>query len=146
MIGFNFGEIINFWVSGFRDYQDEGRLLLTPIYLLVGCALPIWLTDVEDGNVLTPVQYSAAIAGILSIGVGDTFASIGGSLFGRTRWRGMHFTFSFESIIVFPVRMCSNFMLIFFSLLSDRFPKNCGGNRLLYNCSNNFYCDYICNW
>lgn len=148
MVGFNFGVIIDFWVSGFRDYQDEGRLLLTPVYLLVGCALPIWLTDVEDGNILTPVQYSAAIAGILSIGIGDTFASIGGSLFGRTRWKGRHFyiSTSHQNTLLFQVFVFQLHVNQCFPLSYERFTKDCGGNRLLYNCSNNFCCGYIYNW
>lgn len=86
-LGMRIGETINEYVRGFRDHQDEGRLLMTPIYLLAGCSLPIWLTGLpEQQSDLQPIQFAASLAGVLSIGIGDTFASIGGSYYGRTNW------------------------------------------------------------
>ncbi|CAL8109691.1 unnamed protein product [Orchesella dallaii] len=89
LLGFKIGNTVNESVQIFRDHQDEGKLILTPIYLLVGCALPIWLTGLarESHNNLKTIEYSACMAGILSIGIGDTFASIGGTLYGRTYWK-----------------------------------------------------------
>lgn len=88
MMGIKIGNAINNQVRGFRDHQDSGRLLLTPIYLLVGCALPIWLTDIEENSDFVQVQSAACLSGVISIGIGDTFASIGGTYYGRTYWRG----------------------------------------------------------
>lgn len=74
-------------IQTFIDDKDAGRVALTPIYLLAGCALPLWLhpcaCDLTDsaGFEILPVM-----AGVLSVGIGDTLASVVGSKFGRHKW------------------------------------------------------------
>ncbi|KAK7479988.1 hypothetical protein BaRGS_00028721, partial [Batillaria attramentaria] len=64
----------------FADSQDQGRVLLTHIYLLVGLSLPLWLAhSVHAGDLNN-------YAGVLSLGIGDTFACLFGARYGRTRW------------------------------------------------------------
>lgn len=76
-------------VETFVDEQDSGAVAFTPIYLLAGCALPIWIhpapCDPTDSAGLDLVQL---LAGILSVGFGDMAASVVGSKFGRTKWPG----------------------------------------------------------
>ncbi|XP_021962540.1 dolichol kinase [Folsomia candida] len=93
-LGYRVGAFINSGVSNFRDARDSGPLLLTPIYLLAGCSAPIWLTGIYLGNSSsnndnrTPEELAAAITGILSVGVGDTVASVVGSIYGKLHWPG----------------------------------------------------------
>ena len=61
----------------FLDEKDSGALILTHVYLLVGCCLPLWL------NAKSKLQ---TLSGVLAIGVGDTAASVFGSKFGRTKF------------------------------------------------------------
>lgn len=78
-----FGEVINHSYTVFIDKQDKGRVILTPIYLLVGISLPLWITQHSlEGSSLS------LYAGVLSIGIGDTTASVFGSLFGTHKWPG----------------------------------------------------------
>ncbi|XP_071794986.1 uncharacterized protein [Asterias amurensis] len=71
----------------FLDDQDSGVAILTHIYLLLGMSIPVW---VYTGTVGNSHQGSslALYSGVLSLGVGDTAASIFGSLYGKTKWPG----------------------------------------------------------
>ncbi|EKX50018.1 hypothetical protein GUITHDRAFT_104416 [Guillardia theta CCMP2712] len=66
------------------DERDSGVFIFTHIYLLVGCALPSWLTPYQGPrgrfSILEP------LAGALIVGVGDTAASVYGKLHGRMRF------------------------------------------------------------
>lgn len=80
-------DILEHSVKCFIDEKDAGIVALTPIYLLVGCSMPLWLhpcpCDLTDsaGFELLPLM-----AGVISVGIGDTAASIVGSKFGKIKW------------------------------------------------------------
>lgn len=83
-------------VKCFIDEKDAGFLALTPIYLLIGCSMPIYLhpcpCDLTDsaGFELLPLM-----SGVISVGIGDTAASVfGSSRLGRTKWWSKYAIFS----------------------------------------------------
>uniref|UniRef100_A0A182QHK9 dolichol kinase n=1 Tax=Anopheles farauti TaxID=69004 RepID=A0A182QHK9_9DIPT len=78
---------LNVAVNLFIDEKDSGAIALTPVYLLVGCSLPLWLhpspCDLTNSGGLQMLTLSA---GVLSIGIGDTAASVAGYYFGKHKW------------------------------------------------------------
>ncbi|XP_067666276.1 dolichol kinase-like isoform X2 [Haliotis asinina] len=78
------GQYIDSSFKMFVDDKDEGRVILTHIYLLVGLSLPLWITSIRPINGALLPMYS----GVISLGVGDTAASVGGVLFGQHKWPG----------------------------------------------------------
>ncbi|XP_068230409.1 dolichol kinase isoform X2 [Palaemon carinicauda] len=84
--------IISTAFATFLDEKDGGVLILSHIYLLAGVACPLWLNPctIEDikGTTSLPTSILPLLAGVLSVGIGDTAASIGGTYFGRRKWFG----------------------------------------------------------
>jgi len=62
------------------DYRDNGKLVLTPIYLIFGLSAPIWLDLMRFGSLRL-----SSFAGLSSVGIGDSFASIIGKRIGKNR-------------------------------------------------------------
>jgi len=78
-----------------REDTSKGDLVLTHLYLLLGCAIPVWLDGRLPGSDEVSCKAWAAVrlaSGILLVGVGDAFAAAYGVNFGRTRWPLSHRT------------------------------------------------------
>ncbi|KAG0037037.1 hypothetical protein BGZ82_003249, partial [Podila clonocystis] len=73
------GKEIHLFLVGFLDERDGGPIILSHLYLLMGCAAPVWLAE---HHIL------AGLSGIFALGVGDAMASIVGKRYGRHRWPG----------------------------------------------------------
>lgn len=80
-----FAETLRQAFDSFKDVKDAGQLALTPFCLLIGCALPIWIT-VCPCDCATSSNQLVLLSGILAVGVGDTAASVVGSTIGRNKW------------------------------------------------------------
>ena len=67
----------------FQDKNDQGDLILTNIYLLVGVSLPLWLTpDIETADPLL------LLSGVLSIGNVQLYVNLIFVLYARWRFNG----------------------------------------------------------
>ncbi|KAI3876893.1 hypothetical protein MKW92_016918 [Papaver armeniacum] len=60
------GKHINQFMNAFTDHRDSELLIVSHFSLLLGCALPKWLSTDFNDRLLAP------FAGILSLGIGDT--------------------------------------------------------------------------
>lgn len=67
-------------MNAFTDHRDSDFLIVSHFSLLLGCALPIWISSGFNDRPLAP------FAGILSLGIGDTMASMVGYKYGVLRW------------------------------------------------------------
>ncbi|KAJ3013324.1 hypothetical protein HKX48_005829 [Thoreauomyces humboldtii] len=76
------GGHIQDFLHQFLNQRDCGPVIVSHLYLLVGCALPVWL------NRISQRLFFGGLSGMLTLGIGDTMASICGKRFGRTRWPG----------------------------------------------------------
>lgn len=72
-------------LSVFQDTKDlQGPLNLSYIYLLAGVTIPIVYDYLVNKDTVTIIRYS----GLITLGVGDTFASVIGKKFGTFKWNG----------------------------------------------------------
>jgi dolichol kinase len=78
-----FAQSIHAFMNDFLDARDKGPLITSHLYLLIGCATPVWLNTGHD-------EVVSSLCGILSIGIGDTMASIVGHRYGRHKWHPTH--------------------------------------------------------
>ncbi|KAH7726982.1 Protein Y56A3A.36 [Aphelenchoides avenae] len=74
---------LNQWLLVFLDEQDSLELVLTPILLLLGVFMPVYVFPVDRQTMAAQAWH---FAGVLSVGIGDAFAALIGSRYGRTRW------------------------------------------------------------
>ncbi|XP_046858662.1 dolichol kinase-like [Xenia sp. Carnegie-2017] len=84
-----FGELFHDHLCCLTDDKDSGPLILTHVYLLVGCALPLWMFPMNYHHLYQHGCNVLLYAGVLSIGVGDATASVIGVKFGKTKWKGL---------------------------------------------------------
>ncbi len=116
-----FGQRIDSIFEMFRDEKDKGILTLTHIYLLIGCSLPLWIYPFD--HIKNPL---AIASGIITVGFGDTFASIGGSLLGKHFWKGSRKTYEgtlcaiiaqLISSIIISQYLVDNFSVSFYNII-----------------------------
>uniref|UniRef100_A0A1D1XFZ3 dolichol kinase n=1 Tax=Anthurium amnicola TaxID=1678845 RepID=A0A1D1XFZ3_9ARAE len=74
------GHLVHEFMNAFTDHRDSEVLIVSHFSLLLGCALPKWLSLRFNDRPLAP------FAGILSLGIGDTMASLVGHKYGVLRW------------------------------------------------------------
>ncbi|KAJ8603573.1 hypothetical protein MRB53_042116 [Persea americana] len=83
------------FLAPYIDGRDlKGPVVVSHIFLLIGCAIPFWLgmagiERTDDGPLK---QWNAVsrdlslVAGVVCVGMGDAAASLVGRRFGRTKW------------------------------------------------------------
>ena len=85
-------QVLSRYMLSFTDDRDQGTIVMSHFYLLLGCAIPLWLVprSAVDNSVTSSIL--PASAGILSVGIGDAVAAVIGTFMGRTKWYGTNKT------------------------------------------------------
>eukprot|EP00392_Amoebophrya_sp_AT5.2_P002621 g2626.t1 len=73
-------ELLTVYLSPYIDKRDGGTVILTHMYLLLGCAVPVWYAFFVFGGVFNANSLLIALSGISCTGVGDSCASIVGAM------------------------------------------------------------------
>lgn len=91
------GRAIGRFVAPYVDGRDlRGPVVVSHVFLLIGCAVPLWLSlasfaRTETGawagwEIEDDAREVAMIAGVVCVGMGDAAASLVGRRYGRTKW------------------------------------------------------------
>lgn len=84
-----------YFLTPYVDGRDlKGPVVISHIFLLIGCAIPLWLslgTLTRTGNDNTvgwevPTREISMVSGVICVGLGDAAASLIGRRFGRRKW------------------------------------------------------------
>jgi dolichol kinase len=73
----------------FADSREtkKGSLIVTHIYLLIGCALPPTMSFILfDGGLFTNEFTTIGLSGVVFLGIGDVAAAIFGQRYGKSLW------------------------------------------------------------
>lgn len=73
-----FFEKLNEFMGKCRNDLDSGEMIFSHLYLLLGCGIPFWFN--------TNNLKLSSFAGVISLGIGDSLASIAGKAYGRINW------------------------------------------------------------
>jgi len=76
------------FMKRYMDKRDQGAAVLTHIYLLVGCALPVFFAFFVMRGVFSASSLLIALSGVTVTGLGDAAASLCGTNYGRHPWHG----------------------------------------------------------
>ena len=86
---------LTFFLAPYVDGRDHrGPIIVSHIFLLIGCAIPLWLslaaTLRKEGSPWpgwdVKTRDLSMMAGVVCVGMGDAAASLIGRRFGRRRW------------------------------------------------------------
>lgn len=86
---------ITHFLAPYVDGRDHrGPVIVSHIFLLIGCAIPLWLSLAVVERTDRPPWYGwdiptrdvSMVSGVVCVGMGDAAASLFGRRFGRRRW------------------------------------------------------------
>jgi len=86
---------ITYFLAPYVDGRDfQGPVVISHIFLLIGCAIPLWLTlgslPRTGTGYLTgwelPTKEVSMVSGVVCVGLGDAAASLIGRRWGRRKW------------------------------------------------------------
>ena len=117
---------LTYFLAPYVDGRDHrGPIIVSHIFLLIGCAIPLWLSLAaterigEDGLVGWDVATRdlSMISGVICVGMGDAAASLVGRRFGRRRWpwsggKSLEGSAAFAAAVVAGIMVSRAWMLL----------------------------------
>jgi len=108
----------SFYTAFIDDRKDDsGKVIISHIFLIIGCAAPLWLTEfISSRTESSSSSLSSRLVaefGVLCIGVGDAMGAVIGKSIGRNKWgtnqRTLEGSFAmWLSMIVIGIFLCSS--------------------------------------
>ncbi|CBN74162.1 similar to Transmembrane protein 15 [Ectocarpus siliculosus] len=116
------------YYGGFLDARDGGCVVVTHLFLLVGCAVPVWLSGLmgsHDGDGQGGILQLFPYAGVVVLGIGDAMGAMVGSSVGRLHWPGSRRTLEGSASVFLST--LGSLLLLWFVLLGLRGEEDSGG-------------------
>ena len=80
-----FGDIIYRYLD--EKEKNKDNLILSHLFLLLGCWVPTVSSYIMlNGAEFTPHFIYLSLSGLIFVGIGDSMAALGGTLYGKTKW------------------------------------------------------------
>ena len=106
----------SFYTTFLDDRKDDGgQIIVSHIFLIVGCAAPLWVSEILWNRVPSESPPSLLVAefGVLCIGIGDAMGAVVGKTLGKHKWGKNQRTLEgslamWTSMIVFGVFLCAS--------------------------------------
>ncbi|GAM89230.1 hypothetical protein ANO11243_072670 [Dothideomycetidae sp. 11243] len=113
-----FGAIIGRFLVPYVDGRDlRGPMVVSHVFLLIGCAIPFWLScatfqrDDSGWELVGDRREVAMLSGVVCVGMGDAAASLIGRRFGRTKWPWIGGK-SLEGSLAFAIAVCAGLSFV----------------------------------
>ncbi len=124
------------------DERDQGQVILTHMYLLLGCSIPLWVGSVfmfnqnryggnsaSKNTIDTGIIYMCLLSGVVSVGIGDAVGSIVGKLFDakyKIKWPKSKKSVQGTLAMTISVFMCNTFIYLYSNILFAIFDSSEG--------------------
>jgi dolichol kinase len=119
----------SFYTAFIDGRKDDGeQVIVSHIFLIIGCAAPLWVSEVLSNRISSPSSSSLLVAefGVLCIGVGDAMGAVVGKSMGKHMWGKNNRTLEgslamWLSMIVVGIFLCSSLRECFALLIATTF-------------------------
>lgn len=126
--------VVDPFMKSYIDSRDEGAAVLTHIYLLLGCALPVFFNYFVLRGIFSANGLLIALSGVTVTGLGDAMASFCGVHFGRHRWRESKKTMEGTAgmmVAIFAFQVCCLWAVGFHNLSLASWCRLAAANALV---------------
>jgi len=136
------GMTISEYLNENIDERDQGQVILTHMYLLLGCSIPLWVGSVfmfhqyrygDNGTskktMDTGVIYMCLLSGVVSVGIGDAVGSLVGKSFDakyKIKWPKSKKSVQGTLAMTISVFMCNTFIYLYSDILFAIFDSSEG--------------------